>query len=95
MPPTFHLTPRSVSFSVWLSDGDDEMAYGYDPYRGTEQFYDCELPAKNTAPITFWMRDHAKQDFVDVEMPDGHVIRAVYGEVADMYVQRGGQVLPD
>jgi len=71
------------------------MEYGYNPHRGLEQFYDCELPAETTAPITFWMRDNAKQDFVDVKMPDGHVIRSIYGDTANMYVQKGGMVLPD
>lgn len=71
------------------------MIYGYDPYRGAEQFYDCDLPGDRTAPVTFWLRDHAKQNFVDVKMPDGHVIRAIYGETVDMYVERGGSVLPD
>lgn len=67
----------------------------YDPYRGVEQFHDCDLSADRTAPITFWLRDNAKQDFVDIKMPDGHIIRAVYGETADMYTIRGGTVLPD
>ena len=71
------------------------MDCGYDPYRGTEQFYDCELPDNCTAPITHWLRDHAGQDFVDVRMPDGHIIRSVYGETVDMYCIRGGKVLPD
>ena len=71
------------------------MAYGYDPYRGTDQFYDCALPTDRTAPITFWMRDNANQDFVDVKMPDGHIVRSIFGETVDMYVGNGGVVLPD
>lgn len=67
----------------------------YDPYRGTEQFYDCQIPVDATAPITFWMRDYAKQDFRDVKMPDGHVVRAIYGETVEIYVKRGGVILPD
>lgn len=71
------------------------MPYGYDPFRGTEQFYDCELPVDRTAPITFWLRDETKLPFADVQMPDGHIIRAIYGATVDLYVERGGRVLPD
>lgn len=72
------------------------MAYGYDPHRGTEQFYNCDLPAARTAPITFWMRDHARFDAVDVSMPAGNIVRAISRDLADnVYTPRGGIILPD
>ena len=71
------------------------MEYGYDPHRGVEQFYDCELPEHHTAPVTFWMRDNADFHAVDVSMPDGHVIRAVTPALAESYAERGGVILPD
>lgn len=71
------------------------MTCGYDPHRGTEQFYNCELPADRTAPITFWMRDHAKFDAVDVAMPEGNIVRAISRDLAASYVERGGSILPD
>lgn len=71
------------------------MTYGYNPYRGTDQFYDCDLPYNSTSPITFWLRDNAKQEFFDVKMPDGHIIRAIYGQTVGMYVDRGGEILQD
>ena len=74
---------------------DCTAKYGYNPHQGTEQFYDCEPPTDSTAPITFWMRDNAKLHFVDVRMPDNHVIRSIAGETVAIYVARGGVVLPD
>lgn len=71
------------------------MPYGYDPHRGTEQFYNCELPIDRTAPITFWMRDHAHFHAVDVAMPEGNIVRAISLETAEIYTARGGKVLPD
>ena len=71
------------------------MQYGYDPYRGTEQFYDCDLPNDRTAPISHWMRDNAGYHAVDVKMPEGHIIRAISIETAQCYVARGGIILPD
>lgn len=71
------------------------MTYGYAPFKGTEQFYDCQLPLERTAPISFWMREHAGFHAVDVAMPDGHVIRALSPETAAIYVERGGTILPD
>jgi hypothetical protein len=71
------------------------VTYGYDPYRGTEQFYDCDLPTDRTAPITFWMRDRAKFDAVDVAMPEGNIVRSISRDTAALYVERGGVVLPD
>jgi hypothetical protein len=72
-----------------------DKRYGYDPRMGCEQFYNCELPDDKTAPITLWLRDHANHHFLDVKMPEGHVIRAIYGETLKYYVGRGGIVLPD
>lgn len=69
--------------------------YGYNPYAGTEQFYDCELPTDRTAPISFWMRDHAGFHAVDVAMPEGNIVRAISPETAALYVERGGNILPD
>lgn len=71
------------------------MAYGYDPFSGIEQFYDCKLPMDRTAPITFWMRDHAGFHAVDVAMPEGNVVRAITTQTAQIYIERGGVVLPD
>ena len=71
------------------------MTYGYDPFRGIEQFYDCELPIDRTAPISFWMRDHAGFHAVDVAMPEGNIVRSISPETADLYVSRGGSILPD
>lgn len=71
------------------------MTYGYDPHRGTEQFYDCELPTDRTAPISFWMRVHAGYHAVDVVMPAGNIVRAISPDVAAIYVAKGGSVLPD
>ena len=70
------------------------MVYGYNPFRGTEQFYDCVLPQDETAPITYWLRDQTGVNFVDVKMPDGHVIRSLTGETAKIYIERGGCELP-
>ncbi|MGL4640555.1 MAG: hypothetical protein ACRCVX_12610 [Shewanella sp.] len=71
------------------------MSYFYNPYQGIEQFYDCNLPANNTAPVSHWLRDFTGEHFVDVKMPDGHVIRSIFGESVEIYVARGGSVLPD
>lgn len=56
--------------------------YGYDPHKGSEQFYNCNLPADRTAPITRWLREATKLDFGDYLLPDGHVIRAITPETA-------------
>ena len=69
--------------------------YGYDPHKGTEQFYDCDLPNDRTAPISYWMRDNAGFHAVDVAMPEGNIVRAISPETASLYVARGGKVLPD
>ena len=68
--------------------------YGYDPLKGTEQFYDCELPTQTTAPITRWLRDVAKINFHDFRLPDGHVIRAITPETA-LECYPGSEILPD
>lgn len=72
------------------------MTYGYDPFRGVEQFYDGDVPSKEyTAPLTHWLRDTTKLDFVDISMPDGHVIRAITKDVAENYERQGGEILAD
>lgn len=35
---SFPLTPRAVSFSVWLSDGDDEMAKAVQVFTGNDSY---------------------------------------------------------
>lgn len=66
--------------------------YGYDPHQGVEQFNEAP-PADATAPVTYWLRDMTSMDFVDVAMPDGHVIRAIGRDVAEECYP-SGKVLP-
>ena len=56
--------------------------YGYNPHKGTEQFYDCGVPAEYTAPLTRWLRDTTEADMGDYRLPDGHVIRAITPDCA-------------
>jgi hypothetical protein len=66
----------------------------YDPHKGVEQFYDCELPPNHTAPITHWLRDSTGLHFLDVRLPDGHIVRAVTQDTIDQ-AYPNGEVLPD
>lgn len=61
---------------------------GADPYA---------LPAPRpmeTAPITEWMTHATGQHMSDVQMPDGHVVRALSPDVAAIYLNNGGICLP-
>jgi hypothetical protein len=70
------------------------MTYGYDPYQGVDQFYNDTAQKNITAPITRWLRDQTKLDFIDVRLPDGHVVRAI---TRDCYLKAysEGTVLKD